>query len=732
MSNSFFIVLPSNTKSYDENKTNKFRVHLPRKLEFDGNWVCGLHSIVYPNTWPAIGTTELQYIIVSLKSGTKIRFPIPKGSYLTPQELETTLYSGVVREVDNLKKLISEDDEVNRKRRRREINDSTEIVEDNVESDDDDESKLAEILKQEMLNRAVVREKINASEKVQVLGPPSTSNEVRKSVSETAIESVTDSSDSPVSSTDSSASKIRDLTVGLRLEGDRAPARDSEAREGKTKETPIPTPSSVNETSAPQKTPKETPQTSPEQPAKPKEAIASSSASSVRETARLSSSNVVRQETTPSAKLSQTKEAVAPSSASSVSEELRPSEDPAPTLRLSGSSSDSPVRKTGESRAEQDRPSGDRAPTREESITSASSVGLRLQGDRAQARESASTFERSEIKRERKLGETRVSRHQIVDTFDANIEENEERSEIVDKIDGLKTVDINKIKEGYESIRNSTFKIQKKTFGKGEIFNKQSDLRERWIQNPKKDWKSLEELLKILGQREPRIYSDRDQSIRAHIEYRKKIIAELAEEGSEFHSELSNLINDQDKFFNVLKEENFSRRSSRYMNFSRLSDLRYETGRMLELVSAVKFEYLEDIRRFTLKISDPDVSEVYLSDQICYVLGFDVGNPIKNGDISKYACDLRGGVSHICVYANGITDQMIVGDKLASLLQIVAVTGAPGDVIEKKYDAPLFNKVISKNVDEIEIEIRTLEGRLVPFDYGVVIITLIFKKLILF
>ena len=113
-------------------------------------------------------------------------------------------------------------------------------------------------------------------------------------------------------------------------------------------------------------------------------------------------------------------------------------------------------------------------------------------------------------------------------------------------------------------------------------------------------------------------------------------------------------------------------------------------------------------------------------------MGFDVGNPIKNGDVAKYSCDLRGGVSHICVYINGVTEQMIVGDKLASLLQIVAVSGTPGDVIEKKYDSPLFSKVAARNIDEIEIEIRTLDGRLVPFDYGVVIITLMFKKLIVF
>jgi len=579
MSNSFFIVLPSNTKSYEENKTNKFRVHLPRKLELEGNWVCGLHSIVYPNTWPAIGTTELQYIIVSTKSGTNIKFSIPKGSYLTPQELETTLYSGVIREVENLKKLISADNDVNRKRRRRDIKDKEEIIRDtvietNTAVDDDENASASSVALRLERERAAVREELKAREEARKTVKPSVSEEIK---------------------------------------------------------LPVPSPSTVKETSTHIKTKAQIP-----------------------------------------------------------SSEQR---DPAPSSR---------------------------APTEtSETRSSYSSNAIR-----ATARENVRKT--SDISRSRDL------RHKFVETFVENIDENEERSEIIDKIDGLKTVDINKIKEGYESIRNSTFKIQKKTFGKGEIFNKHSDLREQWIKNPKKDWKSLEELLKILGQREPRIYPNREQSIRFHLEYRKKIIAELAEEGSEFRVELSNLVNDQDQFFTSLKNENFTRRPGRYLNLDNLNQYEYKASQMLELVSGVKFEYLEDIRRFSLKISDPDVSEIYLSDQICYVLGFDVGSPIKHGDIAKYACDLRGGVSHICVYANGVTDQMIVGDKLASLLQIVAVTGAPGDVIEKKYDAPLFNKVISKNIDEIEIEIRTLEGRLVPFDYGVVIITLIFKKLILF
>ena len=52
MSNSFFVILPSNTPGFVDNKTNKFKVHLPKKLVFDGpGWMVGLSGIIYPNKW---------------------------------------------------------------------------------------------------------------------------------------------------------------------------------------------------------------------------------------------------------------------------------------------------------------------------------------------------------------------------------------------------------------------------------------------------------------------------------------------------------------------------------------------------------------------------------------------------------------------------------------------------------------------------------------------------------
>jgi hypothetical protein len=64
--------------------------------------------------------------------------------------------------------------------------------------------------------------------------------------------------------------------------------------------------------------------------------------------------------------------------------------------------------------------------------------------------------------------------------------------------------------------------------------------------------------------------------------------------------------------------------------------------------------------------------------QIGYVLGFENPNNVQNEEIAKYSSDLSGGINSFCVYANGVTENIIMGDQLASLLRVVAVTSKPG------------------------------------------------------
>jgi hypothetical protein len=75
---------------------------------------------------------------------------------------------------------------------------------------------------------------------------------------------------------------------------------------------------------------------------------------------------------------------------------------------------------------------------------------------------------------------------------------------------------------------------------------------------------------------------------------------------------------------------------------------------------------------------------------------------------------------------------MIIGNKFANLLQVIAVEGKVGQVIEKNFPSPLFHKIIAKDLDVIDVEIRSLTGREVPFEFGQVILTLQFKKSFVF
>uniref|UniRef100_A0A914NWH5 Uncharacterized protein n=1 Tax=Meloidogyne incognita TaxID=6306 RepID=A0A914NWH5_MELIC len=89
MANTFFVVLPSNVSDYPDNKPNKYRVHLPKPIEFQGgNWVCGLYSIQYPQSWAAtIGTDVKQWIEINYRNKKPHRIGIPKTTQLTPNGL---------------------------------------------------------------------------------------------------------------------------------------------------------------------------------------------------------------------------------------------------------------------------------------------------------------------------------------------------------------------------------------------------------------------------------------------------------------------------------------------------------------------------------------------------------------------------------------------------------------------------------------------------------------------
>ncbi|KAL3073237.1 hypothetical protein niasHT_031185 [Heterodera trifolii] len=99
--------------------------------------------------------------------------------------------------------------------------------------------------------------------------------------------------------------------------------------------------------------------------------------------------------------------------------------------------------------------------------------------------------------------------------------------------------------------------------------------------------------------------------------------------------------------------------------------------------------------------SNDKISHITLTDQLAYVLGYGQQQEIHNEDQAKYAVDLAG---------------------------VIAVEGTSGSVVEKDFQSPLFHKIVAREVDVLDVEIRTLTGREVPFEFGQVVLTLQFKK----
>ncbi|KAL3098311.1 hypothetical protein niasHT_028294 [Heterodera trifolii] len=150
--------------------------------------------------------------------------------------------------------------------------------------------------------------------------------------------------------------------------------------------------------------------------------------------------------------------------------------------------------------------------------------------------------------------------------------------------------------------------------------------------------------------------------------------------------------------------------------------------------NSVSIQYLENMERFKLVFNEAIVSHVSFSPQLGYVLGFENPQHVMSNELSKYPVDLRGGISSFAVYSKGLTENMIIGNSLSSLLRVVSISGAiHNEYNEKIYDSPIFARVLPREINEIEIELRTMDkGRLVPFAYGTTMVVLIFKKVINF
>ncbi|KAL3101619.1 hypothetical protein niasHT_025263 [Heterodera trifolii] len=578
MTNSFFVILPSNTPGFVGNKTNKFKVHLPKKLQFDGaGWMVGLSGIIYPNSWAKLGTSDRQYVIVHLHDGRKYRFRVPKGSFLSPQQLERGIHHGMIAEVERL---------LTRKR-------SAPVHASFGNGDDDEEEG-------EILDVSFVEEEGEDTGEAP-LNPLSNLTKLSAEQETLRHEKLAQEE-----------RRRREEVQRKQREAERK-RREEEERRRKTEEDRR----KVQEKAAKEKKAKE------EKLAQEKKA----------KEAKEASEKKAREE-----KLAREKK-----------EEQRIAKE-----------------KKGEKEAKDKKAEEERV--------------AKAEADRAEEERLA------KAEAERVALETKAEEERVANETKKKQEEKQTAELQRQQLATRKQKELELLKE-FRPWRGGYMRL---VHGK----------------DPTPDVHYLHE-------------TDDYHFVNAVHKYRVRH-PELPWEAPDFNPSAhiqQNIGEFRELFEQEVYDENYGVKT------------REEKEELIELVKGFRFYFTEQIGRFELKVFNGKISHITLTDQLAYVLGYEQEQEIRNEELAKYAVDLGGGVSHLCIYLNsGVIESMIVGNTFANLLQVIAVEGKSGSVVEKDFQSPLFHKIIEKEVDVLDVEIRTLTGREVPFEFGQVVLTLQFKK----
>lgn len=133
--------------------------------------------------------------------------------------------------------------------------------------------------------------------------------------------------------------------------------------------------------------------------------------------------------------------------------------------------------------------------------------------------------------------------------------------------------------------------------------------------------------------------------------------------------------------------------------------------------------------RLMIKFDKNLISHIELSDEIAQVMGFRDKTPIYHLDKAEKMPDLHAGVHGFIVYErSGLIGTSIFGDVLDSVLAHITVRGKPGQVIEERFNPLTWVPVQAREIDELKFEIKTQFQKKMPFQWGSIFMTLVFKR----
>ena len=95
--------------------------------------------------------------------------------------------------------------------------------------------------------------------------------------------------------------------------------------------------------------------------------------------------------------------------------------------------------------------------------------------------------------------------------------------------------------------------------------------------------------------------------------------------------------------------------------------------------------------------------------------------------VSEAEIDLNRGRRLIFVYCNLAEDTLVGGIRLP-LLRSTLISGQYGELSKEVFAIPIYIGLRTNSFDMIEIEFRSENGSLIPFNSGVSLVTIHFKQ----
>nr|CAD2169243.1 unnamed protein product [Meloidogyne enterolobii] len=703
MSNSFFVFLESNTTDYPDNQPNKFRVHLPKPLYFSGNWVCGVHSISYPFSWPStIGTLDEQWMKIhfiddNLKKNV-LQIPVPAASHNSVEALKNYLATTLRHQSDAIGSV---------------------------------EKPGAFIPPPSLLSSPPRAERIKRSED-EPISPPLKTPPLYEEEEENKEKSHSPELITPPLYLED---ENKDKTPSPTREEIRTPPLYLEEKE--KERSPIPSTKGDAETLPPK--PKK--ERKEEQEPKAKENVSQKPTSTDLSTIEPDKKEEKVHHVEPVTQ----KPPVLSNIGVSKEENKKEQEKPSTQKPFSNLLSTNGIAKK-EEKKEQDKPHSQPRPSsalssigldkkEEKKVQDKStiqkppssvltSVGLGRKEEEKQKTKPPAPAPREVLKspprykEDNKTPSLKPEKEQIITTqkpSDSNIPSSVDLSRKDEKKPKENSTQKSSVSTntGLENNKKQEKKSQKRPASVLDSIGLGSSRKEE-KKDEQKVQKTPSTVLSALG-----LAKKKDNMTQTTPPSSPTVLGAMGLKSSRKEQYNPRA----DKLFEVLFGKDY-----------KLKETTPNLTLLKNIIDSIELHYLKDFSRFKAVFKNESILSISFSPQLGYVLGFSNPNNVYKDEIAKYGCDLRGGFSSFAIYAKGLTENMIVGNSLSSLLRVVSISGAvPGEYNEKIYDSPIYARVLPREINEIEVELRTMDnGRLVPFAFGTVHIVLIFKKVINF